>query len=193
MHGTRKSTLPPAPTFSSASLQAGEGLAGAAGHDQLAAVVLAEAGGDLVDRGALVRRGAASCRAGSSSSGVVERELRPVDPGVPRGRTSPIRRTGIGLALDRVLGVGVPLVGGRDDDPLAEPVLARGRRGRSRYRLGDRAWSGRRTCTGSRRGGRCPCPGDQVDAGVVLAAVPGHSLHSQTSANWSANTGSIRR
>ena len=54
MLGTRKSTLPPGADVLLGELEAGEGLAGAAGHDELAAVVLAEAGDDLVDRDPLV-------------------------------------------------------------------------------------------------------------------------------------------
>ena len=48
--GTKNSTAPPAPTYRSASRSDGKSLAGAAGHDQLAAVVVLEAGHDGVDR-----------------------------------------------------------------------------------------------------------------------------------------------
>jgi len=104
--------------------QRGERLAGAAGHDQLAAVAGGEPGLDVGDGLDLVW-----------AQLVLRRRGQHVRPGQPKPR--PIHGRGLQLghpdpahrnllALDRVLGVRVPPVRRRDDDPLGEPLLARG-------------------------------------------------------------------
>ena len=99
-------------------------LSRAAGHDELSAVVVAESGHDLVDRDPLVVARLLLVRK-REVLGSVEAKARPVDAGgLEVGEPDAAYRDR--LALDRVLGVGVPLVAGRDDDPLAELRLARG-------------------------------------------------------------------
>ena len=105
--------------------QRGEGLARPAGHDQLAAVVLREAGGHVVERGALMRAQAI----GFAPEGEVFRfamdEVRPVERAAreiaeAQHGTCRLER------CDGLDGVRPPPVAGIDDDAGRERVAGRG-------------------------------------------------------------------
>jgi hypothetical protein len=145
-----------------------EGLAGAARHDQLAAVRGGEAAAYVLDGLRLVRPklllvGDRERFGGGPVEGVpVDR--RRLEVGEPDATDRDL------LALDRVLGMGVPLVRGRDDDPLGEALLARRGEERVDVGLGDRRVRVEELALDRHVAARQAVDGDNVDAGVVLAA-----------------------
>ena len=151
-------------------LERGERLAGAARHDQLAAVV---AGGEtrehLLDRGGLMRTRLVTGRFGDVDLQVA------VDPGdVPVDRrvsdlrqADPLHRDG--LILESVLSVLSPPIGGGDDDPVRERVLARRSEERIDVLLAELVRRLVELALDRRVLTTVPLAGDEVDSGVGLA------------------------
>ena len=91
MDGVRNSTVPPSSGHPFGNTKGGEGLSGATGHDQLASVVVLEAGDRILEGLALVIVQILGLPSRIRSDGLIEVESGPVDGrileniGVPPG------------------------------------------------------------------------------------------------------------
>ena len=141
-----------------------EGLAGAAGHDQLAAVVRPEAGHYVVERGALMRAQAVGFAAEGQVLGPEAGEVGPVD-GAGGEIAEPQHRARRLQVADGLDGVRPPAVAGVDDDGGGERVAGRGGEERVEGGLGNaRARRVALALDGAETA--AALLGDEVDAGV---------------------------
>ena len=143
-------------------LQAGERLARAARHDELAAVVLREALRHLPERDLLVRPERLLRADGGR---FLRREARPVDDAPLERREVDLRHRRL-LVAQRLLGVLAPVARGRDDEAPREGLLARRREKAVDVRLRD-AMARRVVLALDGVHLACRGLGDEVDAGVA--------------------------